>query len=116
METESGNIHVTQTGHVDFLLLAQLSRQAQKVKNTPGGCLPLPRGYIHVYDHYCQTCSSLKPLGKSMPNFMWSLLGKEAVPIYGKTFKKFLLQNQKSSDVETWHAASGSQASNSLYK
>ena len=22
-----------------------------KTKLTPGGCLPLPRGYIHVYDH-----------------------------------------------------------------
>ena len=27
-----------------------------------GGCLPLPRGYIHVYDHNIET-SSLKPLG-----------------------------------------------------
>ena len=39
----------------------------------PGGCLPLPRGYIHVYDHNIQT-SSLKPLGQSKPNFMWSIL------------------------------------------
>ena len=22
---------------------------------TPGGCLPLPQGYIHVYDHHFQT-------------------------------------------------------------
>ena len=42
---------------------------------TPGGCLHLPRGYIHVYNHYFQTSSSLKPHGQSMPNFMWSLLG-----------------------------------------
>ena len=35
---------------------------------TPGGCLPLPRDYIHVLNHYFQTSSSLKPLGQSMPN------------------------------------------------
>ena len=29
-------------------------------KMTPMGCLPLPRGYIHVYDHYYQTSSPLK--------------------------------------------------------
>ena len=28
---------------------------------TPGGCLPLPWGYIHVYDHNIQTSTSLKP-------------------------------------------------------
>ena len=44
----------------------------------PGGCLPLPWGYIHthVYDHHFQKSSSLKPLGQSLPNFVWSLLGK----------------------------------------
>ena len=41
-----------------------------------GGCLPLPWGYIHVYDHNIQTSSSLKPLGQSKPNFMWSILRK----------------------------------------
>ena len=41
----------------------------------PEGCLPLPRGYIHVYDHNIQT-SSLKPLGQSKPNFLWSILRK----------------------------------------
>ena len=45
-------------------------------KLTPGCCLSLPQGYIHVYDHYLQTSSPLKLLGKSMPNFMWSFLGK----------------------------------------
>ena len=40
----------------------------------PGVCLPLPRGYIHVYDQNIQTSSSLKPLGQSKPNFMWSIL------------------------------------------
>ena len=42
----------------------------------PGGCLPLPRGYIHAYDHNIQTSSSLKPLGQSKPNFTWSILRK----------------------------------------
>ena len=42
----------------------------------PGGWLPLPWGYIHVYDHNIQTSSSLKPLGQSKPNFMWSILRK----------------------------------------
>ena len=31
--------------------------------------------YVHVYDHNIQT-SSLKPLGQSKPNFMWSILRK----------------------------------------
>ena len=30
---------------------------------------------IHVYDHNIQT-SSLKPLGQSKPNFMWSIVWK----------------------------------------
>ena len=29
------------------------------------GCLLLPCGYIHVYDHNIQMSSSLKPLGQS---------------------------------------------------
>ena len=41
-----------------------------------GGRLPLPMDYIHVYDHYIQTSSSLKPFGKSKPNFMWSIVRK----------------------------------------
>ena len=36
-----------------------------------------------------------------------------AMPIYGKTFK--IIQNQKSYDLETWHAASGTQALQSLH-
>ena len=80
-----------------------------------------------------QTSSSLKPLGKSKPNLMWSLLGKErrkfifinrpghmtkmaAMPIYGKNLKNLLFQNQKAYDLETWHVASGTQALQSLYK
>ena len=36
---------------------------------------PCPGGYIHVCDQNIQT-SSLKPLGQSKPNFMWSILRK----------------------------------------
>ena len=39
-----------------------------------------------------------------------------ATPIYVKTFKNLLLQNQKSYYLETWHVASGTQALQSLYK
>ena len=35
-----------------------------EINLSPEGCLPLPRGYIHVYDHNIQT-SPLKPLGQS---------------------------------------------------
>ena len=42
----------------------------------PGSCLPLPRDHIHVYDQNIRTSSSLKPLGQSKPNFMWSILRK----------------------------------------
>ena len=39
-----------------------------------------------------------------------------AKPIYGKTFKNLFLKNQKTFDLETWHAASVTQALQSLYK
>ena len=42
----------------------------------PVGCLPLPLSYIHVYDHNIQTTSSLKLLGQSKPNVLWSILRK----------------------------------------
>ena len=45
-----------------------------KIILTLGGFLPLPRGYIHVYDHNIQTSFSLKPLGQLKPNFMWRLI------------------------------------------
>ena len=41
----------------------QMDRKFMFMKKlTPGGCLPLPWGYIHVYDHNIQTSTSLKPL------------------------------------------------------
>ena len=88
----------------------------------------LPRGYIHVYDHIIQTSSSLKLLGQSKPNFMWSILRKGKVCINGqghmtkmaamainrkKTFKNLL---QWADFHETWYVASGTRAHHSLYK
>ena len=45
-------------------------------KMSSGCCLPMPLGYIHVYDNNIQTSSSLKPHGQSKPNFMWSIVRK----------------------------------------
>ena len=39
-----------------------------------------------------------------------------AMPIYSKSLKNLLLQNQMSNDLETWHVASVTQALQSLYK
>ena len=44
-------------------------------KMSSGGCLPLSRGYIHVYNHNIQT-SSLKLLGQLKPNIKWSIVRK----------------------------------------
>ena len=56
---------------------AQINRRFIVLKtNDTGGCLPMPPGYIHVYYHYFQTPSSLKPHGQSKPNFMWGLVVK----------------------------------------
>ena len=84
----------------------------------------MPWGYKHVYHHYVQT-SSLKLLGQSKPNIMWTLLGTRGhkwswshdqdgchAHIYGqmaKSFKTLLYQNQKSHDLDTWHGLSGTQ-------
>ena len=39
-----------------------------------------------------------------------------AMPIYGKTLKSLLLQNQKADDLETWYAVSGARVLPSLFK
>ena len=39
-----------------------------------------------------------------------------AMPIYGKNLKKFLLQNQKADDLETWFAASAARVPPNLFK
>ena len=81
---------------------------AYKVKNQTQNVLKfsdqksdlfLKKSEIHVYNHYYQTYCSLKSLGQSKPNFMWSLLGSlekklghltkmAAMLIYGKNFQK----------------------------
>ena len=86
-------------------------------KHFPTGvCLPLPRGYIHVYDHYFKQLFS-KPLGQSRPIFMWSFLGKKERKFCVKWsclhdqdgchahIWQNRLQNPKSYDLEIWHAA-----------
>ena len=66
----------------------------------PGGCLPLSRGYIHVYNHYYQTSSSLKRLANQCQISCGASLGsgKESTAhmtkiavmlIYGKNLQKF---------------------------
>ena len=50
--------------------------QPQREKTAPRDHQLGPRGYIHIDDHNVQTSSSLKPLGQSKPNFMWSILRK----------------------------------------
>ena len=39
-----------------------------------------------------------------------------AMHIYGKNLKKFLLQNQKADDLETWYAASGARVLLNFFK
>ena len=83
--------------------------------------------------HNAQTSSSQKPLGRSKPNFMWSLLGKgetkvcingpghmtemAAMPIYGKNPSKIFFSINRLADFhETWFVASGTPAHHILYK
>ena len=49
-------------------LAGSMDTRFMVLKMSSGGCLPLSRGYIHVYDHNIQNSSSLKPLGQSKPN------------------------------------------------
>ena len=45
--------------------------------------MPLFRGYIHVYNHFFfQAFSFLKPLGQSIPNFMWEPLWEVGKKVY----------------------------------
>ena len=76
--------------------------------------------------------SSLKPLGRLKPNFIWSLLGMwewkfiqtvlvtwprwPPCPYMVKTLKNLLLRNQKADDLETWYAALGDRVLHSLFK
>ena len=49
---------------------------------TKGEGLSPPRGNIHEYYHNIQSSSSLKSLGQSKPNFMWSILRKRECKFY----------------------------------
>ena len=50
-------------------------------------------------------------------NFKGHMAKMAAMPIYGENFKKiFLLKNQKSYDLEIWHATCGTEASQNLNK
>ena len=61
---------------MDRRFMFMKKKQTNKKTMTPGGCLPLPQGYIHEYDHNIQTSTSLKPLGQLKPNFMWIIVRK----------------------------------------
>ena len=92
-----------------------------------GGCLPLPQGYIHVYDQIFKHLLSGNRLAKSKPNFyveqnyeggllkvfingQGHMTKMAAMAINSKSFKTLLLQNQKAYDFETWHEASWNEA------
>ena len=49
-------------------------------------------------------------------NFQGHMAKMAALPIYGENFLKKLLKNQKSYNLETWHAACGTKASQNLNK
>ena len=96
--------------------------------------LPEPKAHWWAYSisrhpssvcQHFQTSSPQKPLGHLKPNFMWRLYGSgerkflqtvmviwprwPPCPYMVKTLKNLLLRNQKANDLETWHAASGTQ-------
>ena len=53
---------------------------------------------------------------KVCSNGVGHMTNMAAMPIYGKTLKNLLLQNQKADDLETWYAASGAQVLPSLFR
>ena len=79
----------------------------------PGHCLPLVRVHAHVYKHYFQTISTLKPLGQSKPFLYGASLGRVTKvyinsigrPRYPFMVNKLMLQNQKSDCLETCHSS-----------
>ena len=102
-------------------------------KRFPGGCLPLPLDYIHIYDHYfkhllwkhCAKCNESQILfgaifgrrEKSLFKFSRTH-GQDGchAHIWWKLLKRNLLKNQKSYDLVTWHTACGTKASQNLNK
>ena len=67
-------------GRGDLLGVCKWTENLCLEKCPQGACLPPPLGYMHIYDHNIQT-SSLKPLGQSKPNFMWSIVRKGGVKV-----------------------------------
>ena len=63
-------------------------------KMSPGGCLSLPWGFIHVYDHNIKTSTSLNPLGQLKPNFMWKGTSRQRSG-KGAIRKRFPLQKPR---------------------
>ena len=59
-----------------------------------------------LWDGWMKVCS----------NGLGHMTKMAAMPIYGKNLKKFLLQNQKADDLETWYASSGALVLPSLLK
>ena len=82
-----------------------------------GGCLPLIRGYIHVYDHniyYIFFSEIARPIKAKLHvehpweggmkvyiNGQGHMTKMAAMAINSKMFKNLLLQNQKAYDFET---------------
>ena len=75
--------------------------------------------------------SSMKPLGQSKTNFVWKHhlkvgtkvclnnprhMAKKTATTKNVNTLNNLLKNQKSKDLETWHAELGTQALRTLYK
>ena len=59
--------------------------------------MSMPRGYIHVYDHYSQTFPSLKLLGQL------DTIKMATMPIYVQNIKNlfFFFRDQKSYGIQT---------------
>ena len=53
---------------------------------------------------------------KVVQNGLGHMTKMSAMPIYGKNLKKFLLQNQRTNDLETWYVALCMQVLPRLFK
>ena len=109
---------------INNLILAHLSRRliGELIVYPWSGVRPSSVIRPSIVVHNAQTSSSQKPLGRSKPNFIWSLLGlRERKFVRGilvtwlkwsqspymiKPFKKFLLRNRRGDFNETWYVAS----------
>ena len=92
----------------------------------PGGCLPLPRSYIHVYDQSIETAWPIKaklyvehPLAEGLKvciNGQGHMTKMAAMTINSKKPLKSSSSEPEGYDFETWYEASGNGAPQSLYK